>query len=165
MIYSPCPTANWRCLSLVLCGCRTRFLCRPPPPSLRGRWGCNVHQKYPNNVFFTKGFWMTISERIQLNSIHFYINYNNMMPNTTLLCSLLYVFRNMKPLLHSKTSCLPERHSTTVHGSLKKCESVQWTSSDINIFIIFNNQHDIVSHEITVCGLYPNFSHIISFVG
>jgi hypothetical protein len=42
-MYSPCLMAISRCLSRVLCGCRTRFvLCLPPllPPSVRGRCGC-----------------------------------------------------------------------------------------------------------------------------
>ena len=41
-MYSPCLMAISRCLSRVLCGCRTRFvLCLPPllPPSVRGRCG------------------------------------------------------------------------------------------------------------------------------
>lgn len=34
IIYSPWPSANRRCLSLVLWGCLTRFLYLPPPPPL-----------------------------------------------------------------------------------------------------------------------------------
>lgn len=45
IMYSPCPTAICRWRSRVLCGCLTRFLCRPPPlpplpASFRGLWGC-----------------------------------------------------------------------------------------------------------------------------
>lgn len=45
IMYSPWPTANCLCLSLVLCGCLIRFLCLPPPPpppSFRGLCGCDA---------------------------------------------------------------------------------------------------------------------------